>query len=365
VKKHNEIPQNQKNINYPTIMPAKINVFIAYAPEDELLKEQLERHLSVLKRNQLIDVWHDRRIEAGADWSQRISQYLDSSQLILLLISPDFLASDYLYQTELKAALKKHFARRATVIPVLLRPCVWQMQELEMLNALPDNQEAVTSKAWESTDAAFEHVTEHIKKELMHYLPLRNNDNATALSASNNAYSPMKIAMGVVGILTTLFIAYQIYTNFVSPSNTTAQNAVNNQVTDNPVSTNNPKATQKALTLNITAAQPITFAPGDFQYERVYSVSKATVENIGGNSNLVSITVGLNFKGILNDLLTNDDFRLIAPELKGPMAPVNTLIELVDPKSYKEGEIKFELDSAIKKFTIQVEGKKNWDFSIE
>jgi hypothetical protein len=344
-------------------MPAKINVFIAYAPEDELLKEQLDRHLSVLKRNQFIDVWHDRRIEAGADWSQRISQYLDSSQLILLLISPDFLASDYLYQTELKAALKKHFARQATVIPILLRPCVWQMQELEMLNALPTNQEAVTSKAWESTDAAFEHITENIKKELMHYLPLRNNDNATALPASNHAYSPAKIAMGVVAILATLFIAYQIYTNFLYP-NTTPQNVANNQVTANPASTDK-QASGQSLTLNTTAARPITFSPGDFQYERVYSVVKATVENIGGNSNLVTITVGLDFKGIINDILSNDNFRLVAPELKGPMAPANTFNKLIDSKSYGEEEVKFELDSAIKKFTIQVEGKKNWDFSIE
>jgi len=77
--------------------------------------------------------------------------------------------------------------------------------------------------------------------------------------------------------------------------------------------------------------------------------------------------VGLNYKGILNDLLEHNNFRLIAPELKGEVAPSNFFNELVDSKEYKEHEVKFELSNTIRKFSVVIEGKDNkkWDFSIQ
>jgi hypothetical protein len=123
----------------------------------------------------------------------------------------------------------------------------------------------------------------------------------------------------------------------------------------------------KARSLNISAAEPLTFSPGDEQYERVYSVIKGKVESIGGGRCLVTLKIGLDFKGIINTILSNDKFRLVADELRGPLAPTNFLSVLIDSKSYGEGEIKFELSDAITDFSIILEGKEDrkWDFNIE
>ncbi|MBK8561949.1 MAG: hypothetical protein IPN76_00990 [Saprospiraceae bacterium] len=123
----------------------------------------------------------------------------------------------------------------------------------------------------------------------------------------------------------------------------------------------------KARSLNISAAEPLTFSPGDEQYERVYSVIKGKVESIGGGRCLVTLKIGLDFKGIINTILSNDKFRLVADELRGPLAPTNFLSVLIDSKSYGEGEIKFELSDAITDFSLILEGKEDrkWDFNIE
>lgn len=123
----------------------------------------------------------------------------------------------------------------------------------------------------------------------------------------------------------------------------------------------------KARTLNISAAEPLTFSPGDEQYERVYSVIEGKVESKGGGQCLVTLKIGLDFKGIINTVLSNDKFRLVTPELRGPLAPNNFLSVLIDSKSYGEGEVKFELSDAITQFSVILEGKegKKWDFIIE
>ncbi len=123
----------------------------------------------------------------------------------------------------------------------------------------------------------------------------------------------------------------------------------------------------KARTLNISAAEPLTFSPGNEQYERVYSVIEGKVESIGGGRRLVTLKIGLDFKGIINTILSNDDFRLVAPELRGPLAPTNFLSVLIDSKSYGEGEVKFELSDSITRFSVLLKGKEDrkWDFSVE
>ena len=89
------------------------------------------------------------------------------------------------------------------------------------------------------------------------------------------------------------------------------------------------------------------------------------MESTGGGKSLITLTIGLNFKGIFNYYLSSDKFRLIADELPGPLAPANFLSTLADSRSYVEGDIKFELDDQIRRFTIVIEGKddKRWSFS--
>ena len=104
---------------------APLLLFYSYAHEDELLREQLEKHLSLLKRQGFISGWHDREILPGATWAQEIDVHLESASIVLLLVSPDFLASDYCYEVEMQRALERHRCGETRVIPIILRPCDW------------------------------------------------------------------------------------------------------------------------------------------------------------------------------------------------------------------------------------------------
>src|SRR2546421_3997894 len=99
-------------------MPMPIKVFFCYAHEDEPLLNKLKAHLRPLKRQGLIDVWHDRNISAGSDWEQEIKEQLNSAQIILLLVSPDFMACNYINNVELKRAIERHQRGEARVIPI-------------------------------------------------------------------------------------------------------------------------------------------------------------------------------------------------------------------------------------------------------
>ena len=103
-----------------------IEVFCSYVRADEPLLQQLEAHLSVLKHRGLISTWYDRQIVPGTDWADAIDAHLNHASVILLLISSDFLASDYCYGIEAKRALQRHQANEARVIPILLRSVDWQ-----------------------------------------------------------------------------------------------------------------------------------------------------------------------------------------------------------------------------------------------
>ncbi|MET0646070.1 MAG: toll/interleukin-1 receptor domain-containing protein [Pyrinomonadaceae bacterium] len=142
--------------------PEPIRLFISYAHEDEELREKLMTHLSVLKRQNIISEWHDREIHAGQEWSQEIERHLNEAQITLLLISPDFLASDYAYDIEMKRALERHEKDEAVVIPVILRPVDWQGTPFSKLQALPRSAKPVTT--WRDRDEALEDVARGIRK---------------------------------------------------------------------------------------------------------------------------------------------------------------------------------------------------------
>src|SRR6266699_5120082 len=98
-------------------MPVKM--FFCYAHEDEALLKKLKTHLKLLQRQHLIDIWHDRDISAGTEWEREISHHLNTAQVILLLISPDFMDSDYCYGVEMKRAIERHERGEALVIPMM------------------------------------------------------------------------------------------------------------------------------------------------------------------------------------------------------------------------------------------------------
>ncbi|PLR43306.1 toll/interleukin-1 receptor domain-containing protein [Chimaeribacter arupi] len=97
----------------------------SYSHVDEALRNELEKHLSPLKRMGKITTWHDRRIVPGQEFERQIDQYFSQADIILLLISSDFINSDYCYQVEMANALERHKRGEAVVIPVILRECAW------------------------------------------------------------------------------------------------------------------------------------------------------------------------------------------------------------------------------------------------
>jgi len=142
-------------------MPKPLAIFFSYSHRDEELRDELEKHLSQLRRNGLIENWHDRRIGAGEDWADAIDEHVRSADIILLLISPDFLASDYCYGVELQIALERHKRHDAVVIPVIVRPVDWSGALFAHLQALPKDARPVTS--WSNRDEALADVARGIR----------------------------------------------------------------------------------------------------------------------------------------------------------------------------------------------------------
>ena len=139
-----------------------LRVFISYAHRDEDLKDELEMHLATLKRQGKIKAWQDRDIEAGAEWDQEIKANLEAAKIILLLITPRFLASDYCFDLEMQRAVERHDAGTARVIPIILKPCDWQGTPFSKLQGLPKDCKPVTK--WDDRDEAFLNVVQGIRK---------------------------------------------------------------------------------------------------------------------------------------------------------------------------------------------------------
>ncbi|RWX40294.1 toll/interleukin-1 receptor domain-containing protein [Rhizobium leguminosarum] len=137
------------------------SVFFSYSHADEALRDQLEKQLSILKRQGIIETWHDRRIGAGEEIDRAISTNLLSADIILLLVSPDFINSDYCYDREMTVAMQRHEAREAVVIPVILRACDWHGAPFGKLNATPPDGRPITQAV--DRDQAFLEVAKAVR----------------------------------------------------------------------------------------------------------------------------------------------------------------------------------------------------------
>nr|WP_029133445.1 toll/interleukin-1 receptor domain-containing protein [Sedimenticola selenatireducens] len=138
-----------------------VEVFFSYSHQDEGLRNELEKHLSLLRRQGVIDIWSDHRISPGEELGGEIDQHLESADIILLLVSPDFLNSDYCYDIEMKRAMERHEHGETRVIPVILRPCDWQSAPFGKLKAIPNDGKPVTKH--QTLDDAFLDITRAIR----------------------------------------------------------------------------------------------------------------------------------------------------------------------------------------------------------
>ena len=147
-----------------------VKVFFCYAHEDEPLLKTLKKYLTPMQRQGLIAIWYDRDISAGTAWEREISEHLNTAQIILLLVSPDFMASDYCYGIEMKRALERHQRKEARVIPVIFRHIYWQ-NILGNILALPTDAKPILSSRWHSPEDAFFDVAQGIRKVVMQLTP--------------------------------------------------------------------------------------------------------------------------------------------------------------------------------------------------
>ncbi|HKH50058.1 MAG TPA: S8 family serine peptidase [Thermoanaerobaculia bacterium] len=139
-----------------------LRLMCSYSHKDEVLWDELKAHLAPLRRQGLIEIWHDRRIIAGEEWSEEIASSLEQADIILLLVSAYFVDSDYCYGIEMKRALERHEAGEARVIPVVVRPTDWSETPFAKLQALPRDGKAVTG--WGDQHEAWTDVAKGVRR---------------------------------------------------------------------------------------------------------------------------------------------------------------------------------------------------------
>lgn len=130
-----------------------IRIFYSYSHRDERYKDTLQTHLAILKRQEYIQEWHDRRIAPGENWKEEIDLNLERANIVLLLVSSNFLASDYCYDTETVFALEQHSDKKSIVVPIIIKPCLWDKSHFSHLQALPKNGKPITT--WKNKDEAW------------------------------------------------------------------------------------------------------------------------------------------------------------------------------------------------------------------
>lgn len=156
---------------------SKISMMVSYSHRDEEYRKRLQTALSPLRRLGLIDVWSDHRIAPGADVDSKISEAIESVDVVLLLVSPDFIHSDYCYEKELAVALRRHEANDCVVLPVIVRACDWTSLPFGRLKASPSDGKPIS--AWSDADEAWLDVVKAVR-ELADNSAIKRNNSETA-----------------------------------------------------------------------------------------------------------------------------------------------------------------------------------------
>jgi len=159
-----QIATNSASIrNTDAVQDAKtpLKIMFCYSHRNKIQRRQVETHLALLKRQGLIEIWYDRKITAGTEWNGLIDNHLNTSDITLLLISADFLESDYCCDVEMKRAIERHKSGEARVIPVILRKCQWKDTLLKDLQALPSDGLPVDQ--WTRSNDAYDNIASGIR----------------------------------------------------------------------------------------------------------------------------------------------------------------------------------------------------------
>ncbi len=166
----------------------KLNVFISYAHKDEAFKDALETHLAMLRRSDKIATWTDRAILPGTEWDAEIKQQLERADLILLLISAAFIASEYIWNEELTRAMERHRRGDASIIPIFIKPCDWHDAPFGKLQGLPGGAKPVGDPG---NDEAWSQVAKGIRAVVDHLLARSANINVPTQPSPPPANTPL------------------------------------------------------------------------------------------------------------------------------------------------------------------------------
>ena len=168
-----------------------IKVFISYAHADESYKEELEKRLAPFKRNGTIESWNDKEILPGIEWDKEIKRQIEESQMILFLISPDFLASDYINDIEINLAFDRYRKGEVIIVPIIIRPSAFSDFEIGKFQVLPKGGHPVST--WENQDEAWEDIISQLNRVFKSFnegnIPLKhsNEKNGTNLPLKQNS----------------------------------------------------------------------------------------------------------------------------------------------------------------------------------
>ena len=143
-----------------------IKIFIAYSREDTSILNKLRTNLKVLERAHNVKVWYDGEIEVGSDWEKSIKTHLHTADIILLLISENFIASDYCYNNEMTEALSLHDQEKVRTIPIIAKECLWQDTPFARLQALPQDGKPITSSDWSTPNRPYLNVVEQLRAKV-------------------------------------------------------------------------------------------------------------------------------------------------------------------------------------------------------
>lgn len=145
-----------------------MKIFISYSHEDEVLKKELLVMLRGIERKEIIEIWHDRKIEPGDIWEKEIKNAMENCDMGLLLISPDFIASEFIHKVELNKLLERRSKEGLLVVPIILRDCLWKDElGLGEILALPRNAKPVIKfpKETGQRDEVWKAIVEYIRRK--------------------------------------------------------------------------------------------------------------------------------------------------------------------------------------------------------
>ncbi len=189
-------------------MAFPLEIFCCYARKDQQLLNDLKAHLIPLQRQGLIALWADTDINAGSEWEKEIEKHLNTAQIILLLVSPDFMASEYCYSNEMKRSVERHERGEASVIPVILRPVFWQEAPFGKLQALPTNAKPVIDPSWHSPDEAFFDVAQGIHKVIQEIEKL---NQIRKISDTSDKLGQVSVTLALTGLTNEVKLPIQQY----------------------------------------------------------------------------------------------------------------------------------------------------------